>query len=504
MGKDLFIEIFVPTWDENGHNQHGERGRFGTGYPVSTNLLLTARHVVVPETAKVPQTRDRNYPIEIRWSGSRGTRDYRWLSLGEDPVVWSGQGDMDAALVRIPASARPRGCQGHGDLMEDVPEVHTRYWAAGFPVGGQRHGENTKQPFSGKIEKSHGSDAYLYAQVTSDFESRGDWSGASGMPIVCDDRIAGIVVEVQTKATNRLTCISAFRLRNDPEFRLYLLKDRWSSQSTQSRQEDLVRLRLEKAEAARFFDHLRLELGCDLKSAPDLIEMLKSSPANRIDEYFDRIPSALFSLKDEDGVQPREVHAAEAAAAALYYLAATRLVDEKACALTGPILRVPYDRPLICAVIAAAVFGGSLELRRAEDTGEAEPRFVFKVGLKPGTEHQNLPLEREIYSEIFKRSGDAQESSQESKPLSRAERNRLTARIRKLRNQKKYCISLIVIDQVDSRQMSDVASRHDMPFLVHDNSVTTDLLGMDAGLLSAMIDDFVSELESLTVESERN
>ena len=56
MHKDLIVAIFAPT---TGVGKMP--GCVGTGYPITDDLILTARHVVEPAN------RNRQEPIRVRW-----------------------------------------------------------------------------------------------------------------------------------------------------------------------------------------------------------------------------------------------------------------------------------------------------------------------------------------------------------------------------------------------------------------------------------------------------
>ncbi len=56
MQKDLIVAIFASTNAEDPTT-----GIFGTGYPVTEDLILTSGHVVAPENPNTPAR------IEVKW-----------------------------------------------------------------------------------------------------------------------------------------------------------------------------------------------------------------------------------------------------------------------------------------------------------------------------------------------------------------------------------------------------------------------------------------------------
>ena len=119
MDKDLIIAIFTPTKGGKSGAKGRISGVVGTGYPLTDDLILTSRHVVVPEN------RDQRGKIRLRWFYDKpaDAGAPAWIPIDEDDLVWVGKGDLDAALVRC---RRPQSLRrfGVGRLADRRPRPH--------------------------------------------------------------------------------------------------------------------------------------------------------------------------------------------------------------------------------------------------------------------------------------------------------------------------------------------------------------------------------------------
>src|SRR5512144_1200819 len=91
MYKDLIVAVFAPTKGTGTRS-----GCVGTGYPVTEDLILTSRHVVEPEN------RDDRAQILVRWFHDQPAngKSPGWIPI--TALVWTGQGNLDVALIRCP------------------------------------------------------------------------------------------------------------------------------------------------------------------------------------------------------------------------------------------------------------------------------------------------------------------------------------------------------------------------------------------------------------------
>ena len=157
-----------------------ERG-YGSGYAVTPTLVLTSRHVV-------------DAALGERWQ-VRSLGGKEWVPGGE--VVWTGDGDCDAALVRVPTALPvPSAPIEFGRFHAADPQP---FRAVGFP-------DNQKRGTSRDVEVAFGEIAPLTAfrrrrlalDVTSalpDQSSQGGspWEGLSGAAVISLGLVVGVV-----------------------------------------------------------------------------------------------------------------------------------------------------------------------------------------------------------------------------------------------------------------------------------------------------------------------
>jgi hypothetical protein len=216
MDKSLLVRIFVPTLDADKRDGGGRVGAVGTGYPVAQDVILTARHVLEPDD------RDDRYPIAVCW------HDYPdagpaagWYELTKpDDIIWIGQGELDAALLRCP---RPPGASRYRGLVaEEAPRQGARWNSAGFPRAAKRDDVREHASFAGRMHSMTSKRTYFETDVDVSPSEEEDWKGASGMPIFAENtvKILGVAKEVPRKfKSERLHATAACKLLKDDGFR---------------------------------------------------------------------------------------------------------------------------------------------------------------------------------------------------------------------------------------------------------------------------------------------
>jgi|GEM_PF-1915740 len=503
MDHDLFVEIFVPTLDEGGRSRTGGAGAIGTAYPISETLVLTARHVVRPGPGR--PARDPDSSIQVRWHVFQdATPDGGWYSIEDDAIVWCGAGDLDAALVRVP---RPPEARGHLDLTDIVPQAHMPYEAAGFPRGGRRNDRRTKLSFSGTMEAMGAQDRTFDVYVTRDFRAPRGWCGASGMPIVHDDKIIGLAAEVPTGMTNSLTCIPACRLLADAGFREELSRDKIRriltelEQERRLEQESLAQERLEAEEVEVYLEALQKRIGKSFgresipQSAAAVVDMISHAESGEVQKHFNGIRQALRDVTAKLHHRPSDRAAVERAVAALYFLAACRLVDGKACGERDLLVRVPYEKaPLVCAIIAASLFGGHLDIWCTDERDQKVPEYYFELSAQPGSEHLAGELDRALYKQLRRKFPDVMEASLEAGALTEEESAHLKTAINTVRLTES-ALTLVIRGLSNTALARQFVEKHELPALIEDSEEGTDLLGMPPKNLIAEIQFFMRELK---------
>ena len=200
MNKDLAAEIYAPTTDG--------LGEIGTGYPVARNLVLTALHVVNPKD------RDRDQPIEIRFSGGD------WCACASK-LVWQSDAELDVALLQceLPQSV---SSEVFGFLSGGRPQDHSNWSGAGFAYAGGVD-KNDQPRLVNVLGKVHSApDKNPQFELGAEFppDIKEGWQGISGSPVFVHGRIIGVIVVCPANfRAERLHATPVWKLLDDKAFR---------------------------------------------------------------------------------------------------------------------------------------------------------------------------------------------------------------------------------------------------------------------------------------------
>ncbi len=209
MNKDLIVTIFVPTGQE-------EEGKIGTGYPVAENLILTSRHTVKPEQC--------TGQIQVRWHylTDEDALDKGWITLAVEDVVWEGEGELDAVLLRCPRSEKAQG-KGWGMIADKKPPFDKSWQSTGFPRATRYENECDPDDVSGTTESMADQADHFVLNVTSKPKNFAMWKGASGMPVFVDNEILGVVRSVPENFDGKkLYAVPTWKMFEDDAFRGHL------------------------------------------------------------------------------------------------------------------------------------------------------------------------------------------------------------------------------------------------------------------------------------------
>nr|WP_256369248.1 serine protease [Ruegeria sp. HKCCA6837] len=207
-----------------------ENGRFsvGTGVPVARGLLLTARHVVVPDGVRP----DR--PVRVRfWYAQDELPETVPLRAGngfEDAcaapdgdaeaargVIWSAP-ELDLALVQV---AHPPSI-AWATLSPEAPANQRTWLSEGFPHATWEHGAPRPIRLSGDTHSREGDSAFFQVDARVgmvEADTVDGWSGASGAGIYVDNYLVGILLERRPNAEARiLRAVAIADCRRNREF----------------------------------------------------------------------------------------------------------------------------------------------------------------------------------------------------------------------------------------------------------------------------------------------
>ncbi|MGC1951775.1 MAG: toll/interleukin-1 receptor domain-containing protein, partial [Gammaproteobacteria bacterium] len=269
--------------------------------------------------------------------------------------------------------------------------------------------------------------------------------------------------------------------------------------------------------APLFFEALQREFPKYFKSnrvpemEAEMVEFFAHCEAKeQIQDLFFLVRRALFVVEG-DARNPAAERRSEDGAAYLYCLAACRLVNQAAhqarVAEHGGdryIVSVPTDENVVCAIIATALFGGALRLVAGERDGLPRAEGMFEVEAPEGSDQIESDFEWAAYIADFDNAGEANDMSLDrgsGRTLTADQRELLAARIRTFKR-KDFSSLAFLVRALEPAEAPDFGKAirgftraYQVPVMVPESGVTSQLLGMAVGTLRAEIKEFWRELE---------
>lgn len=288
MQKDLLVAIFAAT-----DTKDPTTGVFGTGYPMTEDLILTSRHVVMHGNQNIPGR------IEVKWFYDEQPS---WIKAD---LVWTGQGDLDAALVRC---RRPEYLRRFalGRLVERRPTEGERWQSAGFARANKRGDVREPGQFGGTLRSM--ADGAFFFEILEDAQpiAEEQWKGVSGMPVFVGSGLLGVVKHVPPNYDHKkLEAVPIWRLFQDESFKKALGIDEEHERLERARK--LLRRLLERSDAATGDFAAELGLPCgDIPSCREqLIKRLlvEKLPLERLFELALSVRDKRRGKKDTVGAQ---------------------------------------------------------------------------------------------------------------------------------------------------------------------------------------------------------
>lgn len=216
--------------------------------------------------------------------------------------------------------------------------------------------------------------------------------------------------------------------------------------------------------------------------------------SDSVRELFDVVWSGLGAAPSrEQDHQARQ--ATEEAAAALYCLAACRLVNLSAMT-SDFVLRIPHDDKFIAAVVTMAVAGGELRLQPGDNPTIPSPEYAFDVEIPVGSERIETNFDRALYAALFPYLRKTTTESLEDKSLSTQEKQDLVTRLRSIRVRKKSALALVIKGLSESEALNRIAGGYQTHMVLPSSEVAGALLRVeDAEILLAELKEFWRELQ---------
>jgi len=211
-------------------------------------------------------------------------------------------------------------------------------------------------------------------------------------------------------------------------------------------------------------------------------------------ELFDVVWSGLGAAPSrERDHQARQ--ATEEAAAALYCLAACRLVNTSAMT-SDYVLQIPHDELFIAAVVTMAVAGGELRLQPRENPAMPCPEYAYEVLVPAGSERIEASFDHALYVAIFNNRRDVPLDSLEDIPLDTQQKQDLITRLRSIRVRKKSALTLVIKGLNESEALNRVATGYQTHLVLPSPEVAGALLRLeDAEILLSELKEFWRELQ---------
>ncbi|MFO0874379.1 MAG: toll/interleukin-1 receptor domain-containing protein [Phycisphaerales bacterium] len=207
---------------------------------------------------------------------------------------------------------------------------------------------------------------------------------------------------------------------------------------------------------------------------------------------------------DRTNVLPAQRAAIEEAAVALFLLRALHLVnraeaDAKAAGTSGPSPRVPLDAPMLCAVVAAELFGGKIVVERLSGSKAIMPKNIHLIRPPKAGRLTFNALAREVYAAEFPHAPGTTTGTLDATPLSEDEWDVLNARIAMRRGALGECFAIVVPSESDAGEAALLSTKTTVPvfFGVGGNDgAAKALFHVSPGLLDKYFTEFCGHLFS--------
>jgi len=204
--RDTIVAIYTPIAASK------PMGKVGTGIPVGQDLVLTALHVVRPKEGRSSD------PIKIFHWHKKGDDRCVTNIADSDLIVWACE-THDVALLRCPTPPHA----GLAVIEKDRrPRAGDRWCSTGFPAAAMVGKMRDPSDFIGDVNPAADSKTYfeVLAAIEKSPAGRDGWKGASGMPVVVNDRIIGVCVEIPSGFGNcTIRAAPIWRLWDNASFR---------------------------------------------------------------------------------------------------------------------------------------------------------------------------------------------------------------------------------------------------------------------------------------------
>ncbi|MFZ1425476.1 MAG: hypothetical protein WAS21_01755 [Geminicoccaceae bacterium] len=178
---------------------------------------MTARHVVRPQ--------ERNgRSIYACWWYTKDTQCKGFVPLADDAILWESD-DYDVAVLKC---QQPADMHGWLRPSDQRPADGMRWSSEGFPQAHVIDKARTPGSFGGHVYSRADGERYFEVEAETRPGEIEDWGGASGMPLVVDDKVLGVFVQVPPRIEGKLQAAPLWKLLTDESFRHAIGLEGWT------------------------------------------------------------------------------------------------------------------------------------------------------------------------------------------------------------------------------------------------------------------------------------
>ncbi len=191
--------------------KNGKRS-IGTGYPISKNLVLTARHVVISPD------RDTSKPIVIEWPDIKDDSGNAYTTE-VTRIAYDGGDQYDIVLLecKVPSQAHITPLV----LSQRFPQSHEKWEGFGYPQIGKNEEVSTREKISilGIFHSPDDNNYKISLTSESDALKKTGWRGLSGAPVFQGRGLYAVIIETPIEREKCFTAVSIpYLLTNVSEF----------------------------------------------------------------------------------------------------------------------------------------------------------------------------------------------------------------------------------------------------------------------------------------------
>ncbi len=366
-----------------------DKERVGTGFWITPNRILTARHVILGASSL------RIFPV----TGGQ-------INLQPDAIIWEGGESLDAALLKVdhPKSA-------DWPLLDfAIPIKETsRCEAAGFPqvayespldgtIGGQVFN------IRGSLYPPTAQRPILQFSVEEDFAFQGQLGGISGGPVMVNGRLHGLLRGGPTALSgDTLHVVSIHSLRDIPEFARKLCLPAIGDRCAELEANVRRLLSRNSGLAMRLTPRVQeeLQLPATKETEVDTEALTENLCKNCEPVAILRICTRLIrQCIESNEVEPAQQ--AEKMLAFLFPLVVFRQFQQRGQELKAGLMHIPYFEKAFAEFLRAAIEGRPMEFdSTAEDP--FQPRRAFIAPKPPAAGGSLRQQQQEMLTDLHRK-----------------------------------------------------------------------------------------------------